>query len=132
RALEVGDVTGGGHALAQAELAWRQAHDAARREQLRLDAVVGCDRLEAAIVATRAELAPLPEQLREAAGLADVELAETRARAARASTSAGDFEGSSQAAAAAMALLAEVDRRRAWLLSQHVNDLAERLRSRLA
>ncbi len=132
RALEVGDLTGGGHALAQAELAWRQAHDAARAEQLRLDALAGCDRLEAAIAATRAELAHLPEELREAGVLADVELAETRARAARTSTSAGDFEGASQAAAAAMALLAEVDRRRVRLLSQQVDDLSERLRSRLA
>jgi hypothetical protein len=104
----------------------------ARAEQLRLDALAGCDRLEAAIAATRAELAPLPEQLREAAGLVDVELAETRARAARTSASASDFEGASQAAAAGMALLAEVDRRRVRLLSQHVNDLSERLRSRLA
>ena len=132
RALEVGDLTGGGQALAQAERAWREAHETARREQLRLDALAACDRLEAAIASTHAELAPLPEQLREAAGLADVDLAETRARAARASTSAGDFEGASQAAAAGMALLAEVDRRRVRLLSQHVDDLSERLRSRLA
>ena len=122
RALDVGDLTGGGHALAQAELAWRQAHDAARAEKLRLDALAGCDHLEAAVAATRAELAHLPEELREAAALADVELAETRARAARTSTSAGDFEAASQAAAAGMALLAEVDRRRVRLLSQQVND----------
>src|SRR5206468_12876986 len=115
-----------------AELAWRQANDAARREQLRLDALAACDHLEAAIAASRTDLARLPEQLRDAAGLADVELAEIRAREARASTSAGDFEGASQASAAAMALLAEVDRRRVRLLSEHVNDLSERLGSRLA
>ena len=63
-ALESGDLTGGGRALAQAERAWRDAEAQAKQQGERLAAVADCERLEAALAASRAEIARLPERLR--------------------------------------------------------------------
>jgi hypothetical protein len=130
RALEAGDLTAGKRALEQAERAWSEAHAAARREQLRIEATMACDRLDAALAETRSDLARIPPHLSDAAGAADIGLAEAEARAARRLLAEADFAGASEAALAGATLLAEAERRRTQRLAQLVDELSNRLHAR--
>jgi hypothetical protein len=130
-ALDSGDLTGGGRALAQAERAWRDAEAQAKRQRERVAAIADCERLEAALAASRAEIARLPERLRGDPALADLALAEGRATAARSAVTSGDFAGASSSAASGLAALADLEGRRAKLLENAIGELSPRLEARL-
>ncbi len=130
-ALDSGDLTGGGRALAQAERAWRDAEAQAKQQRDRVAAVADCERLEAALSASRAEIARLPERLRGDPALADLKLAESRAASARSSMAAGDFAAASSSAASGIATLADVGARRGKLLANVIGELSPRLDARL-
>jgi hypothetical protein len=130
-ALDSGDLTGGGRFLTQAERAWRDAEAQAKQQGERLAAVADCERLEAAIAASRGEIARLPERLRGDPALADLALADKRATAARSALAAGDFASASSSAASGLAALADLERRRAKLLEHAIAELSPRLEARL-
>ncbi len=130
-ALDSGDLTGAGRALAQAERAWRDAEAQAKQERERVVAAADCERLEAALGASRAEIARLPARLRGNPALADLALAEGRATAARSAVAGGDFASASSSAASGLAALADLEGRRARLLEHAIAELSPRLEARL-
>ncbi len=130
-AIDSGNLTLGSRALAQAEQAWREATSHATQERLRLAAVADCERLEAALAKTRAEIARLPERLRDDPALAELGVVEARVAAARDALTGADFAGASSSAASGLTTLTEVDARRAELLARTIDELSHRLEIRL-
>ncbi len=130
-AIESGDLTLGGRALAQAERAWHEAESLARQQRERTAAVADVERLEAALAKSRAEIARLPERLRDDPALASLGLVETRLAAARNALGAGDFAGAASSAGGGFATLADVDARRTELLTEAIAELSRRLDARL-
>jgi hypothetical protein len=130
-ALDSGDLTAGRRALAQAERAWRDAEAQAKQQRERVAAVADCERLEAALAATRAEMARLPQRLRDDPALADWTVAERCAAEARNAIAADDFAAASSSTASGLATLADVERRRAKLLADAIGNLSPRLEARL-
>jgi hypothetical protein len=131
-AIDSGNLTLGGRALAQAEQAWREATSHATQERARLAAVADCERLEAALAKIRAEIARLPERLYSAPELAELGVVEARVTNARDALAAADFAGASSSAASGLATLAEVDTRRIELLARTIDELSHRLETHLA
>ena len=132
RALHDGDLTGASRALAQAERIWREARERATQERGRRDAVAACERLEAAIAATRAELSRLPERYRGASEIADIRIAEAKASAARVSSGADDHAGAAALAGEGLALLDEITARRSRALARGVVQQSRQLEERLS
>jgi hypothetical protein len=130
-AIDSGNLTLGSRALAQAEQAWREATSHATQERLRLAAVADCERLEAALAKTRADIARLPERLRDDPALAELGVVEARITAARDALTGADFAGASSSAVSGLATLTEVDARRTELLARTIDELSHRLETRL-
>jgi tRNA A-37 threonylcarbamoyl transferase component Bud32 len=131
KALSAGDIVAGARILPKAERAWQDAADRARRERLRLDAAAECSLLDGSIAQQRAEIARLPQRLRDIADRGDLDAAEAAAKAAHSATSAEDFSGARERAAEGNVKLAAFRSRSDKALARAVEELSARLSVRV-
>jgi serine/threonine protein kinase len=131
KALSAGDLVTGARILPQAERAWQDAEARARRERLRLDAAAECSLLDGSLAQQRAEIARLPQRLREMAHRGDLDAAEAAAKAAHSAASAEDFSAAREHAAEGNAKLTAFRSRSNEALARAVEELSARLSARV-